>query len=64
MIVADDDGGDGDDGGDDDYDTNNGGDGDDFNAENGVGQPASAQISLQVLCELMWKKMIDDHDDN
>ena len=28
------------------------------NAENGVGQPASAQISLQVLCELITMMML------
>ena len=42
-------------------------------AENGVGKPASAQISLQVLCKLkmvtmmmildFWKDHEDDHDD-
>ena len=34
-------------------DDNGDDDGDYCNAENGVGQPAFAQISLQVLCELM-----------
>ena len=42
----------------DDDDSDSDDDGDDCNAENGVGQPASAQISLQVLCELMAMMML------